>query len=246
MQFDINIFLQQLFSSAYLLGALTALGLATASQLVAIVLGFVLAVGRTSSNRVLRGLSGAYVWFFRAIPTLLVLLIVWNAGPQLIPALTQSWYTPFLAAFIGLAIVEAAYMAEIIRSALLSIDDGQKLAARALGMTPWQVMRKVLIPQATRIAIPPTGNEFIGMVKYTSLASVISLRELLTTAQVGVSVTFRYAEYYAAAIIYYLIIVSILMIVQNRIEKNFRWTNKIAKSNKAAKAQPSAEELIAA
>ena len=246
MQFDINIFLQQLFSSAYLLGALTALALATASQLVAIVLGFVLAVGRTSRNRVLRGLSGGYVWFFRAIPTLLVLLIVWNAGPQLIPALTQSWYTPFLAAFIGLAIVEAAYMAEIIRSALLSIDDGQQLAARALGMTPWQVMRKVLIPQATRIAIPPTGNEFIGMVKYTSLASVISLRELLTTAQVGVSVTFRYAEYYAAAIIYYLIIVSILMIVQNRIEKNFRWTNKIAKSNKAAKAQPAAEELIAA
>lgn len=245
MQFDINIFWQQLFSSAYLIGALTALSLAVASQVVAIVIGFVLAVARTSPNRAARATSGAYVWFFRAIPTLLVLLIVWNAGPQLIPALTQSWFTPFLAAFIGLAIVEGAYMAEIIRSALLSIDDGQPLAARALGMTPWQVLRKVLIPQATRIAIPPTGNEFIGMVKYTSLASVISLKELLTTAQIGVSVTFRYAEYYAAAIIYYLIIVSLLMIIQNRIERKFQWTTK---SGRARVGRPKSvtKEAVAA
>lgn len=241
MEFDISIFWQQLFSTAYLLGALTALALATVSQLVAIVIGFLLAIGRTSRNSAARASSAAYIWFFRAIPTLLVLLIVWNAGPQLIPALTQSWYTPFFAAFIGLAVVEGAYMAEIIRSALLSVDDGQPLAARALGMTPWQVMRKVLVPQATRIAIPPTGNEFIGMVKYTSLASVISLKELLTTAQIGVSVTFRYAEYYAAAIVYYLVIVSILMIVQNRIERRFRWTTKAAK---VAKTQERPEELV--
>jgi His/Glu/Gln/Arg/opine family amino acid ABC transporter permease subunit len=246
MQFDLNIFWQQLFSSAYLFGALTALGLAVASQLVAIVIGFVLAVARTSPNGVARAVSGGYVWFFRAIPTLLVLLIVWNAGPQLIPALTQTWFTPFLAAFIGLAVVEGAYMAEIIRSALLSIDDGQPLAARALGMTPWQVMRKVLIPQATRIAIPPTGNEFIGMVKYTSLASVISLKELLTTAQIGVSVTFRYAEYYAAAIVYYLIIVSILMIIQNRIERRFQWTTKTAKLSRVARGKTVPEKAVAA
>jgi ABC-type amino acid transport system permease subunit len=163
------------------------------------------------------------VWFFRAIPTLLVLLILWNAGPQVVPSLRQDWYSPFLAAFIGLAIVEAAYMAEILRSALSSVDEGQGLAGRALGLSPARVLRKVVLPQAARVAVPPTGNELIGMIKYTSLASVISLRELLTTAQVQVSVTFRYAEYYAAALVYYLVIVSAIMAVQSRIERRMRW-----------------------
>jgi polar amino acid transport system permease protein len=239
MQFDPSVFWEQLISPAYLQGAGLAVGLAIISQILGILIGFVLALGRTGRNRFARGISGAYIWFFRAIPTLLVLLVVWNAGPQLIPALTESWYTPFLAAFIGLAVVEGAYMSEIIRSALLSVDEGQPLAARALGMTPWQVMWKVIIPQATRIAIPPTGNEFIGMVKYTSLASVISLKELLTTAQIGVSVTFRYAEYYAAAIIYYLIIVSILMLLQNQVERRFRWISK----TKVARAARPAKEI---
>lgn len=241
MQFDSAIFWEQLFSLEYVQGAGIALGLAALSQILAILIGFALAVGRISKNKAARAISGSYVWFFRAIPTLLVLLIVWNAGPQLIPALTESWYTPFLAALIALSVVEGAYMAEILRSALLSVDEGQPLAARALGMTPSQVMVKVIIPQATRIAIPPTGNEFIGLVKYTSLASVISLRELLTTAQVGVSVTFRYAEYYAAAIIYYLVIVSILMILQSYFERKFRWTTKAAK---IIRTRPEKEEVI--
>ena len=105
----------------------------------------------------------------------------------------------------------------------MSVDDGQALAGRALGMTPSQVMRKVVLPQLIRIAIPPTANEYIGMIKYTSLASVISLQELLTTAQNGVSSTFRYSEYYAAALIYYLVIVSVLMAVQARVEKKYAW-----------------------
>jgi polar amino acid transport system permease protein len=173
MQFDPAIFWEQLFSLEYVQGAGIALGLAALSQILAILIGFALAVGRIGKNKTARAISGSYVWFFRAIPTLLVLLIVWNAGPQLIPALTESWYTPFLAALIALSVVEGAYMAEILRSALLSVDEGQPLAARALGMTPTQVMLKVISPQATRIAIPPTGNEFIGLVKYTSLSSVI-------------------------------------------------------------------------
>lgn len=155
------------------------------------------------------------------------LLIVWNALPQLLPILRQDWYTPFIAACLALGVAEAAYMAEVIRSALMSVDEGQPLAARALGLPPWRVMQKVVIPQAIRIALPPTGNEFIGLIKYTSLASVISLRELLTTAQVGVSITFRYAEYYAAAIIYYLVIVSIITMIQSHIEKKFLWTSRV-------------------
>ncbi len=107
-----------------------------------------------------------------------MLLLLWNAAPQLVPAFRENWYTPFVAAVIGLALTEAAFMSEIIRSALQSVDEGQSLAARALGMKPLAVLFKVTLPQAIRVAIPPTGNEFIAMVKYSSLASVISLREL--------------------------------------------------------------------
>ena len=151
---------------------------------------------------------------------------MWNALPQMIPALRADWYTPFIAASIGLGLVEAAFMAEIIRSALNSVDDGQELAARALGMKPASVMLKVVLPQAIRTALPPTGNEFIGLIKYSSLASVISLRELLTTAQIGVNITFRYAEYYTVAIMYYLVIVTIITLIQNRVEKKFLWTSR--------------------
>ncbi|MGI3224291.1 ABC transporter permease subunit [Streptomyces sp. GTA36] len=100
------------------------------------------------------------------------------------------------------------------------------MAARALGMSPRTVMVRVMAPQLIRVAIPPTGNEFIGMVKYTSLASVIGLRELMSIAQAGVSVTFSYAEYYAAAMVYYLVIVSLLMILQAQLEKKYQWDSK--------------------
>lgn len=228
MLFDPEIFFQQLVSPEYMWGALISVAVAVLSLILATVIGFFLALGRISAKKSLRAPAGAYVWFFRAIPALLVLLIMWNALPQLLPVLRQDWYSPFIAAFIGLGLVEAAFMAEIIRSALLSVDEGQALAGRALGMSPAQVMLKVTLPQAIRVALPPTGNEFIGLVKYSSLASVISLRELLTTAQVGVNITFRYAEFYAAAIIYYLIIVTVLTLLQSTVEKKFAWTSKAA------------------
>lgn len=223
MTFNSKIFIDALFSGAFLKGALLSVTLATLCQFFAVIIGFFLALARIGKNRISRGLAGLYIWFFRAIPALLLLLIVWNVFPQLLPIFRSDWYSPFVAAFIALSILEAAYMAEILRSSIMSVDDGQPLAARALGMTPSQVMRKVMLPQVTRIAIPPTANEYIGMIKYTSLASVISLQELLTTAQNGVSTTFRYSEYYAAALVYYLVIVSILMLVQGRVEKRYAW-----------------------
>jgi len=225
MGFDVDIFLQQLVNPAYLWGALLSLGVAAFSLLIATVIGFAVALGRISHSPLLRAPAVGYIWFFRAIPALLVLLIMWNALPQVIPALRADWYSPFMAASIGLGLVEAAFMAEIIRSALSSVDDGQSLAGRALGMKPAAVMARIVIPQAVRIALPPTTNEFIGLIKYSSLASVISLRELLTTAQVGVNITFRYAEYYAVAIIYYLVIVSVITLIQARIERRFVWVS---------------------
>ncbi len=232
MLFDPNIFFEQLVSVDFMKGAALSVAVALVSLILATVIGFFMAVGRTAKQSYLRAPAHFYVWFFRAIPALLVLLIMWNALPQIMPALRADWFSPFIAASVGLGLVEAAFMSEIIRSALLSVDDGQALAGRALGMSPAKVMVKVVLPQAIRIALPPTGNEFIGLIKYSSLASVISLRELLTTAQVGVNITFRYAEYYAAAIVYYLVIVSILSILQNMLEKKFAWTSKSAKTKK--------------
>lgn len=226
MEFSPDIFWSALFSQDFLNGAILSIQLAVVSQLAAMVIGLLVAVARISKNRLLSRLGWVYVWFFRAVPTLLVLLIIWNAGPQVFPALREEWFSPFLAGFIGLAVVEAAYMAEILRSALLSLDDGQALAARALGMRPAQVFFRIALPQAFKVALGPTGNEFIAMIKYTALASVISLRELLTTAQVQVSSTFRYAEYYAAALIYYLVIVSLVMALQYWLERRLRWKSK--------------------
>lgn len=235
MDFDGTIFFDALFSEAYYVGAAISLSLATLSLLFATFFGFFLAVFRISKNAVLSSFAGVYIWMFRAIPALLLLLIVWNALPQIFPIFRQEWYSPFLAALLAFAVLEAAYMAEIIRAAILSVDDGQALAGRALGMTPSQVMRKVTLPQLIRIAIPPTANEYIGMIKYTSLASVISLQELLTRAGNGVSVTFRFLEFYLAALIYYLLIVSVLMIFQKQLERKYSWISSKGRLGKISK-----------
>ena len=200
--------------------------LAFASQAAATLIGFFLALARTARPLPVRAGAAFYVWLFRAIPTLLLLLVIWNALPQLIPALTEHWFTPFLAGFAGLALAEAAYMAEILRSALHSVDPEQRKAAMSLGMTPPQVMWKVVLPQVIRVALPPTGNEMITMLKFTSLTSVISLAELLTVAQRNISATFRYAEFYAAAAVYYLVLVSILMVIQAQIERRYEWKTR--------------------
>lgn len=223
MGFDSAVFFDALFSSTYLSGAMTAITLAVLVQIAACILGFFVALGRGSSHGWVRSLSAGYVWLFRAIPALLILILIWNALPQVIPALKMSWFTPYMAAFVGLTLLETALMAEILRAALNSISPGQTLAARALGLKPASTYWHVLIPQMIRVAIPPTGNQFIMTVKMTSLASVISLQELLYTAAQDVSRTFSYAEYYSAAAVYYLVLVSIFMIGQAWLERRFSW-----------------------
>jgi polar amino acid transport system permease protein len=166
-----------------------------------------------------------YNWIFRATPTLLQLVFVWYALPQLWPVFAGTWFTPFEAAYVTLSLNEAAYMSEIIRAGLLSVDPGQDLAGRALGMSRRQILRRVIVPQAVRVVIPPTGNEFITLLKLTSLASVISVHELLTAANELASVRFQFAEVYGAALVYYLVMVSILMIAQSRLEQRFTWTS---------------------
>lgn len=225
MTFDFSIFWDALTSGTFFKGALLTLGLAISSHAVATLLGLGLALAKGSRQPVLRHATAVYLWLFRGTPTLLQLLFVWNALPQLITPLQASWFSPFIAAFIALAFNESAYMAEIVRSGLLSVDPGQRLAARALGMTSPRILRRVILPQAIRVIIPPTGNEFISLLKITSLASVISLRELLTVTSQNVAVDFRFAELYGAAAVYYLAMTSLLMLGQARLERRFIWTS---------------------
>lgn len=224
--FDTHTFWEALSSSPFWKGALLAIALTVATMVTALVLGFFLALGRTSTRRAVRGFVFFYSWLFRATPTLLQLIFVWDALPQFWPVFTGTWFTPFLAAWIALSLNEAAYAAEIIRAGLLAVDPGQELAGRALGMSRRAILRRVIIPQAVRIIIPPTGNEFITVLKLTSLASVISVHELLTAAGEDASVKFQYAETYGAALIYYLVIVSVLMYLQSRLERRFTFTSR--------------------
>jgi polar amino acid transport system permease protein len=235
--FNRHLFWEALSSGPFWRGALLAIELTAVSFAVAIVIGFFLALGRGSKNPAVRGFVFFYTWIFRATPTLLQLLFVWDALPQIWGVFTHSWFTPFLAASIALSLNEAAYMAEIIRSGLLSVDPGQELAGRALGMSRRRILRRIIVPQAVRIVIPPMGNEFITLLKLTSLASVISVTELLTAAQDYYSTTFSYQEAFAAAALYYLFIVSILMWVQSRLERRFTFTSR---SRRRRPAMPAA------
>jgi polar amino acid transport system permease protein len=224
--FDTHLFWSALSSGPYWRGALTALELTAAALTAALAIGFFVALGALSTRRRVRSVAWVYNWIFRATPTLLQLFFIWYALPQLWTGFAQSWFTPFMAAFIALALNEGAYMSEIIRAGLLSVDPGQELAGRALGMSRRRILRRVVVPQAVRIVIPPTGNEFITLLKLTSLASIISLHEILTASQELSVVKFQYTEPLLAALLYYLAIVSVLMILQSRLERRFTWTSR--------------------
>lgn len=234
MQFDFDLFIGAVFSREYLNGAALALLVALLSQTAGMILGFVLALCRLSPSPVLQWIGTIYVWFFRAVPTLLILLIVWNVSPQIFPAFRGDWYTPFIAAFIGLTLVEAAFMTEIYRGSLQGIDPGQNLAARALGLRPFQSLVLVSVPQMIKSSIPATGSRLIDTMKLTSLGSVISLQELLAVASRNVSQTFSYLEYYGAAMVYYLAIVSVFMIIQQYVENRYAWQTTASKAQRLA------------
>jgi polar amino acid transport system permease protein len=235
--FDSHLFWAALSSGPYWRGALLALELTALSLATAIVIGFFTALGAFSTRRWVRSAAWTYNWLFRATPTLLQLFIIWYALPQLWSGFASSWFTPFMAAWVALSLNEGAYMSEIIRAGLLSVDPGQELAGRALGMKRRQILRRIVVPQAVRIAIPPTGNEFITLLKLTSLASVISLSELLTASENLANVKFQYVEAYTAAVVYYLVIVSVLMVLQAMLERRYTWTSR-SRPRVAAPAVP--------
>jgi His/Glu/Gln/Arg/opine family amino acid ABC transporter permease subunit len=226
VDFNLEVFVQALTSRALREGVVVTIALTIVSFVAGLAIGLGVALMRDSRFAVVRVLAWAYIWIFRALPTLVLLFFVWYALPQLIPALRGPGFLPFYAAAIALSVNEAAYAAEIIRGGLLSIDDGQRLAARALGMPPLAVFRRIMAQQLVRVVIPPIANDFITLLKITSLASAVSLREIMTQTQTQIASTFRYAEWFGAAAVYYLVLVSIFMVAQAWFERRYVWTSQ--------------------
>jgi len=201
--------------------------LTVVAMAIGIVLGVVLAVMRLSANPLLSGSGWVYIWFFRGTPVLVQLLFWYNLaflyprislgvpfGPSFLHANANSLITPLAAAILGLGLNEGAYMAEIVRAGILSVDHGRVEAAQALGMSRALTMRRIVLPQAMRVIIPPTGNETISMLKTTSLASVITVTELLYAVQLIYSVNFKTIPLLILASIWYLVVTSVLTIGQ--------------------------------
>ena len=203
--------------------------LACASQAMGIVLGVFVAIMRRSKNPVMSWLAWFYIYVFRGIPVLVELFIWFNLAlafksvgiPGVFSISTNTLITPFVAALLGLGLNESAYYAEIVRAGFNSVDHGQVEAAHSIGMTPAKTMRRVILPQAMRVIIPPTGNDFINMLKATSLASAISYHELLLAAGNIYSVNFRIMEGLMAAALWYMVLVSIASVGQYFLEKRF-------------------------
>lgn len=221
------------FEESILRGLWMTVKLTVVSMLVGIVLGTVLAVMRLSDNPVLRAVAGAYVWLFRGTP-IVVQLLFWfflgtvlptislgvPFGPDLASWPTNTLITQFAAAILGLGLNEAAYMAEIVRAGIGSVDQGQTEAAEALGMSPVTTYRRVVLPQAARLIVPPTANQSISMLKLTSLVLVIGLPELTTTAQIIYGRNLHQIPLLIVASIWYLVLTTVLTLVQARLEKS--------------------------
>jgi polar amino acid transport system permease protein len=224
-----------LFSPIIIRGVERTIELTIIAMVMGIVFGVILAVMRLSANPVVKSVSWVYIWFFRGTPVL-VQLLFWYNIPTVVHSISlgipfgPGWLitddptvliTQWVAACLGLGLNEAAYMAEIARAGILSVDEGQVEAASALGMTRLQAMRRIVLPQAMRVIIPPTGNETISMLKTTSLAFVISLPELLGTVSIIYSRTFQTIPMLIVASIWYLFLTTILTVGQYYIERRY-------------------------
>jgi polar amino acid transport system permease protein len=189
---------------------------------------------RLSPNPIVSGVAWLYIWFFRGTPVF-VQIIFWFNIPVLIRSISLGipfgpsfWHedsktliTQILAGLLALGLNEGAYMAEIVRAGILSVDEGQAEAAQALGMTRLQVMRRVVLPQAMRVIIPPTGNETISMLKTTSLLSYISVPELLKRSEDVYNRNFAIIALLIVASLWYLVLTSILTVGQSYLERHF-------------------------
>jgi polar amino acid transport system permease protein len=218
-----------LFSRPVLVGLVSTIVMTFAAMGLGIVLGVGAAVMRMSENKVIRSIAIGYIWLFRGVPALLQLLLWFNLA-LIFPTIgfseayslrTVDVMTPFVAAFLGLGIQQGAYTAEVVRAGILSIDKGQMEAAASIGMTRLRALWRIVLPQAMRVIVPPIGNETIGMIKLTSLASVIQYSEILRKVQEVYYVNSRVIELLIVAAFWYMVLVTLFSVAQVYIERYF-------------------------
>lgn len=211
-----NGFFHYLFNRYLLGGVLVTIWLTVGAMIGGLALGVVVALLRLSGRRGFSWFARFYSWLFRGTPLLVQLLMIFTVLP-----LIGIRFSVVTTALLGLSLNEAAYLSEILRAGLLAVPAGQRDAARALGLSRYQVLRHVTGPQAMRVIIPPLGNSVNGMLKTTSLASVVSMQELLRRTQILIQQQFMVIELFTIAAIYYLALTSAWSLVQMRIEKRF-------------------------
>ncbi len=203
------------FTNLYLLeGALWTIGLTINTLIFGGIIGLALAVMRLSRHKALSRAAQGYIWIFRGTPLLVQLIIIYTGLPQL--GLVR--FSVLESALLGLALNEAAYLSEILRGGILSVAKGQTEAARALGLRPFQIFRQIVLPQALRVIIPPLGNSVNGLLKTTSIASVISMEEVLRRGQILMQTKFQVLEVFMVVAILYLAMTTCWDFVQRRIE----------------------------
>ena len=231
-----------MLSPSVLDGVAMTIELTALVMAIGISIGIVVALMRMSDDPLLVFCAHAFVWFFRGIPVLVQLVFWYNlaslfpqlsfgvpfGGPKFYEVSATAAISSFTAAMLGLGLNEAAYMSEIIRGGLLSVDHGQTEASKALGHRPWQTFSVIVLPQAMKAIVPPTGNQVIGMLKYTSIASVVALSELMHSVELIYSRTFETIPLLIVAALWYLIMVSVLSVVQHFIESHYSrgWRNQ--------------------
>ncbi|MBX8824064.1 amino acid ABC transporter permease [Ochrobactrum sp. SFR4] len=245
------------FDSTVMEGLYITLSLTVVAMIIGVALGLILAIARMSQDRLASSLSNLFIWFFRGTPLLVQLIFWYNLstlfpkislaipfGPTLVSWNTNDLITPLTAAIVGLALNEAAYMAEIIRGGLLSVDKGQGETAAAFGMTRARALRRIIIPQAMRSIVPPTGNQLISMIKATSLVSVIAMADLLYSVQSIYNRTFEVIPMLLVAVVWYLLITSVLNVGQSAIERHYNRGERgdAVKDEAPVKTQGQAEE----
>jgi polar amino acid transport system permease protein len=197
-------------------GVVVTVGLTVAAVAGGMVLGMGIAQMRMSTHRLMSGFAKSYIWFFRGTPLLIQLVVIYVGLPQF-----GLKFSVITCALLGLILNEAAYLAEIIRSGFLAVPPGQGEAAWALGLPKSVTLRRVTLPQAFRLMIPPLGNSINSLLKATSLASVISVEELMRRSDVLMQEHFQVLEVYGAATVYYLLLTSAWDVAQRRLEKHF-------------------------
>jgi polar amino acid transport system permease protein len=233
-RFEWSVVGDYLFDHRLLEGLEKTIELTVIAMAIGVFLGVLLAVMRLSPNKLVSGASWLYIWFFRGTPVL-VQIFFWYYiaalyplinlgipfGPALIHINANTSITPFTAGILALGLNEGAYMAEIVRAGIISVEEGQADAARSLGMTRLQTMRRIVLPQAMRVIIPPTGNETISMLKTSSLLSTIAVAELLYSVDAIYSVNFKTIPLLIDASIWYLACTSVLYVGQYYLERHY-------------------------